>query len=170
MWAEDPNRSAEYARKLAQWSMATTLAALNPSFQKLNATQARLDSLAVVGKAQSFDRAQQSVSDMGFDDFEEFREDLENRFLHYGPEGQDMMMDPEKVVNGYLMLRRSKGLSMRAPGGSEAPDSLPDQPSVQQATSKTRTDLNPMANQISRLLQLDGGLKVTEDDLERVGL
>lgn len=166
---EDPAKLVDAINKAATWGVGTALAAMQPTWQQVQYGTATLQQLSTLAQNDAFDRARWEINQMGFDDFDEARAELAETFKQYGLQGEQMMLDPEKLINGYLMLRRRKGLPMATKGGSKAPDVLPDSPDLRAERAQSVRRLGPMAAGIAKMIGVKE-IKATPDDLYRVGL
>jgi hypothetical protein len=169
---EDPKNIADFVNANANWAVGAAMAQFYPYMQALNEASVRFEKMEQMAVETSFDKAAAKVTKMGYKDFDEQREAIKVKFMSEGGErGRELAMDPEMVVNAYLFSRRARGLPMNT-GESPSPTALPITPSVRPGgrdASSVLSNLSPYAKEITRRLGV-GGMKVTEDDLERVGL
>jgi hypothetical protein len=168
---EDPKNIADFVNANANWAVGAAMAQFYPYMQALNEASVRFEKMEHMAVETSFDKAAAKVKKMGYKDFDENREAIKAKFMSEGGErGRELAMDPEMVVNAYLFSRRARGLPMNT-GETPSPDVLPTTPSVRPGrdASAVLSNLSPYAQEITRRLGV-GGMKVTEEDLERVGL
>lgn len=172
---DDGEALQAHLHNLAQWSVGAAMAQARPLMEEVRKGARRLAAMHTVAKELATDRARDKISTMGFDDFDELKEGVDQQFSAWGEEGIDLQLIPQNIVNAYLMERNRRNLPMTGTGGAKPPTVTPSNPSLKADTHSEALErvkhLSPYAKQIAGHLGLEGGkLEVTVDDLNRVGL
>lgn len=169
----DGNKLLEYLNQRDRFVEGRVLAQLAPYVQQFATWQGLSESQLNLAKRTARTEARGMVHEqLGVDpkEFDAAYGELEQLFGAYGPQGMQMMLDPEQVRNAYVVLKvnRAGGANPFAkPGRSTVPPSADPRPGVSRPTMgrEREAELTPMAREIARNLKLGGSLPIEASDL-----
>lgn len=161
---DDPEAITKYGHEVGKWAQGVTLANLMPYISEFDGMRRTLAHVYRDQQGRAFSVAAKRAEDQGFDDFDEFRGTIVNRFSEMGPDGQTLAMDPDNVWSAYLMVRSSSGRPFVSKKRQDEtpPPSLRARPSGPRPDKVKFNQVSPYASQIAKAMGFDPNTELTD--------
>jgi hypothetical protein len=138
----------------AQWSADRTMGAIWPYVQRYQQQEAQFNAVLQSSVETLLDKGRDVlVRNHGVnpDDFEGYREQIKHAFTTMGPQGVEMLSDPDNIIGSYAMLALKDNKPFNAPTGERAPfhtDTTPSRTRTQSSLNQTPPQLQNLWNRM----------------------
>lgn len=175
---DDPQKLGEEINRrnqaYAQWSADRTMGAIWPYVQQYQTQQAQVNAVLKSSVQTLLDKGRDILTrehGVSPDDFETYRPQIEHAFTNLGPQGVEMLSDPDNIVGSYAMLAMKDNKPFNAkPQGDREPFHADSTPSRQRGNASLKQTPPELQNLWSKMKADFGFEAPTLGDMQAAGI
>lgn len=163
----DGNKLKDYMENASQWLQGNILSQLKPFLDQANTALQILPQFVSSREKEAVAEAKRRVKEeFGREDFDSVVDSIREEFSRGGQAASALMLDPDNLVDAYVLLKRRRGESLTASPRQQPPPKTPAPGNRRSEIAKTLAEISPMAAQIARTAGMDPNIKLSEDEAQ----